>query len=36
LIENAGQRDILQRNAEALMRDYQQYNMRQLKAALTL
>ena len=36
LIENAGQRDILQRNAEAFMRDYQQYNMRQLKAALTL
>ena len=36
LIENAEQRDLLQRNAEAFMRDYHQYNMSQLKAALTV
>ena len=36
LIENAGQRDMLQRNAEAFMHEYHQYNMSQLKAVLTL
>jgi glycosyltransferase involved in cell wall biosynthesis len=36
LIDSADQRAMLQHNAEAFMRDYQQYNGRQLRAALTL
>ena len=36
LIENEGQRALLQRNAETFMRSYQQYNMSQLNTALML
>ena len=36
LIENEGQRALLQRNAETFMRNYQQYNMSQLNTALML